>query len=337
MTLAPATSDRVRIGLVGLGDAGAHHARALAALGDPGVDLAVLCARDPERIARFRDECRIPAHVRAFTSLEALLAAQACDAIILATPDGLHAAQVASCAERGVHVLVEKPLALSLRDGSAAAGLCRDRGVVLQVGYHLRHHAGHALVQARRDELVGRLRSIHARWAWLDPAVQGWRARGEEARFWSLAALGTHAIDLALWMAGVPVVEARGVRVPAQGADRAAEVSLRLAGGVLAHVSVSVEHRAVSCLRLTGDEGEVECLGTLGPRGEGEIVVRRRRGEPERMAFTPADPYAAALREFVRRCRERAVGGDAVRDALCNLGVLDALAAHEPEVEEIPS
>ena len=261
----------LRIALVGLGDAGRHHARALATLErEGGLVWSAVCARRPSSLAAFRAELAVPERVATFHELDALIAARVCDAVILATPDGLHAGQVERATRAGLHVLVEKPLALSRPEGERAVAEASASGVALAVGYHLRHHAAHRLVKERLDELVGPLRTVFVRWAWPDPSVDGWRARGQDARFWSLAALGTHGIDLALWLAGAPPELAAGdVRAlvePRTGIDRAAEVSLRL-GSVLAHVSVSVLHRAVSRVLITGDTGEVEALGTLGARG----------------------------------------------------------------------
>jgi predicted dehydrogenase len=326
MAAMPST---LRLGLVGLGDAGAHHARALLALQERSggaVQWTALCARDPARLERFRQERGAPDRAAAFFSLEALLASSACDAVILATPDGLHAEQLERCAEQGRHVLVEKPLATTPADGARAARSCADRGRVLAVGYHLRHHAGHVRVHQRLGELLGRLRQVDVRWAWPDPAPDGWRARGRDARFWSLAALGTHGIDLAAWFAADRVVEARGVRVPAQGVDHAAEVSLRFANDVLAHVSCSVTHRAVSRLLLSGDRGEVECLGTLGARGQGTISVRPLPGEPWTLEYAPVDPYLAQLQAFVEAIAEGTPPTAPIDDALDNLAVLEALA-----------
>jgi predicted dehydrogenase len=67
------------------------------------------------------------------------------------------------------------------------------------------------------------LRSIYIRWAWPDPATDGWRAKGNQARFWSLAALGTHCIDLALFFTRGPPTRIVSVREPSDGVDRAAE------------------------------------------------------------------------------------------------------------------
>ena len=303
------------------------------ALSEQGVlRFAAVCGREPARIAQACVHLKVPAEAQRFTALSTLLAAGACDALILATPDGLHAEQIAQCAERGVHVLAEKPLALTHQDGECAVDKARAAGIVLQVGYHLRHHAGHRLVQSRLLELVGPLRSIAVRWAWPDPAITGWRARGESARFWSLAALGTHGLDLALWFAGSQVDGVSALlwpaTAPAQEVDHAAEVSLRFGSGVLAHVSVAVTHRARSRLFLCGERGEIICEGTLSARGDGEIWLRSGREPAERLPFEPHDPYRAQLLSFVTSVQSGQ--RDAPSDALVNLALLDSIANSVP-------
>lgn len=312
----------LRVGLVGLGDAGAHHARACAGLASEGaVALTALCARDAAKAAAFRDSLGLPSSLPIFAGLPALLAAGVCDAVVLATPDGAHADQVVLAAGAGLAVLVEKPLALSRVDGERAIAAARASNVALEVGYHLRHHSAHEVLHALLPERVGAPHSILVRWAWPDPAVDGWRARGEGARFWSLAALGTHGVDLALWLAGAELDAVSGLTLPARGIDRAAEVTLRL-GDVLAHVSVSVAHRALSRVIVSGSAGELEAQGTLGARGTGELWYRPPRGAPEAVAFSAGSPYVRQLRAFAARAKS-GFREDATR--LANLVVLDHL------------
>lgn len=313
----------IRVGLVGLGDAGNSHARALVQLEREGLcQFTAICARDPVHVQAFRDAHALPEHTQRFVGFDALLDGGSCDAVILATPDPVHAEQLVRCTARGVHVLVEKPLATSLAIGREALQLAHKRDVIVRLGYHLRHHPAHRLVRARDEQLIGRLCNIQIHWAWRDPNVDGWRARGE-GRFWALAALGTHCIDLARWFVGAEPTRLAVLREPANGVDRAAELSLGFPHA-LVHASVSVSHTARSRVVLTGEDGEIECLGTLGARGDGEIWVRPRGKPREALHFVPNDPYVAQLRAFVDAiARKQKLPID---EALGTLAILDAIA-----------
>jgi predicted dehydrogenase len=313
----------IRIGLVGLGDAGNHHARALLQLEREGLcRFVAICARDPDHIQAFRKAHALIERTRSFVGFETLLDAGSCDALILATPDNVHTEQLVRCTARGVHVLVEKPLATSLEAGRVALQLARKRDVIVRIGYHMRHHPAHRLVRARDERLIGHLRNVQMHWAWRDPSVDGWRATGQ-ARFWALAALGTHCIDLARWLIGTEPTRLAHLVHPAVGMDRAAEVTLGFSE-VFAHVSVSIGHTARSRLVLTGEDGEIECLGTLGARGDGEIWMRTRGGHRDALNFTPSDPYAAQLRAFIDAVARQQ--HQPIDEALGTLAVLDAIA-----------
>lgn len=309
----------LRVGLLGVGDAGTHHARALAAAQAEGIlEWSAVGARDIVKTAAKCKELGMPAETRV-VSPDELLAGEHCEALIIATPDGLHFEHAMLAYRVGMHVLVEKPLALTLIHASDLVSTARAKDRVLMVGYQLRHHAGPELVRDRLAERVGTLRTLSIRWAWPDPAVDGWRAHGENARWWALAALGTHAIDLALLFAGTSVTEAYSVREPQHGIDRAAEVVMRHGSGALSHISVAVTHRARSTVSLVGDKGEVECIGTLGARGAGTILHRTEGGELP-IVFVPEDPYLRQLRAFAARC-----GGEGSRidaHAITNLELL---------------
>ena len=314
-----------RIGLVGIGDAGKHHARALSMLHREGAsEWSAVCIRRPEALDDFRQQLEVPETTSIFSTLEALLDARVCDALILATPDGLHAEHVEKAAENGLAVLVEKPFALSEPSATRALAAAERAGVHVQVGYHLRYHAAHRAMVEQRDDLVGRVRSLFIRWAWPDPAKDGWRARSVNARFWSLAALGTHAIDLAMMLVGSTVVtDIVALCEPPAGIDHAAEVSFRVGDTTLVHVSTSILHRAVSRVFVAGDGGEMEATGTLGARGAGEFVVRAP-GKPIRpISFDVQNPYEAQLRDFVRRIP---LGFQFDSSLMANVAVMDRIA-----------
>lgn len=118
---------RLRVGVVGVGRLGFHHARLVAARGD-AVLAGVVDA----------DDCRAR-HVagelgtRAFESLEALL--DRCDAAIIASPATAHGSLALTALERGVHVLVEKPLAASVSEAEALVAAAAWARAVLHVGH----------------------------------------------------------------------------------------------------------------------------------------------------------------------------------------------------------
>jgi len=315
----------LHIGLVGLGDAGRHHARALALLDSAGLcRWTAICTRELARAETFRVANEVPDHVRSYVGLEALLDAGICDALILATPDDLHAQQLRRCATRGVHALVEKPLATNLTAARSALELARSCQTVVRVGYHLRHHRGHQRVQAEREALIGPIHRIDVHWAWPDPAIDGWRARGQ-GRFWSLAALGTHCIDLVRWLADDEPRRLAHLLDPPMAIDRAAELSLVFAR-LTAHIGVSVTHRARSRLLIVGERGEIECVGTLGDRGDGEIRVRPLGDRPPRaLEFEPRDPYRSQLESFIADIHAGATID--LDDSLANLRVLETIDA----------
>lgn len=286
------------------------------------ITWAAACGRDVDRARAFA-----PEGVAAYGDVNDMLGAAQLDALIVATPDGLHVEHALAAIAHGLHVLVEKPLALDVAGARRVVEAAESAGRALAVGHHLRHHPAHTIAHAEREARLGELRRIEARWAWPDPAIDGWRARGEGARFWSLAALGTHVIDLAVWMADEAPIERVVADVRLRGSvDVAADVTLRFASGVVAHVASSVEYRATPRLSIVGTDGEIECLATLGARGGGRMTLRAPRGDEAPLPFTPADPYLAQLRDFVasaRAGRTPATGGAA---AVARVELLDRIA-----------
>lgn len=315
---------RLRVGLVGAGDAAAHHARALAALDRAGtLAFAAVHARDPARGARFLRSLGLDVPL---LSLDELL--ERSDAVVLATPDGVHVEGVLRAASAGRHVLVEKPLACARAEGEAARDACARAGVHLAVAHHLRFHAGHRASVMRLEELVGTPRHLSLHWTWPDPAVDGWRARGEGAVSWALSALGVHLVDLALWLVGP-------LRLVAAVDERAGPVDVAVAAllqglGATVHLSTSVRYRSSPRVVVSGDRGELEWLGTLGARGTGEVLHRTGRSV-EPLRFEPEDPYAAQLRAFAAWCTgERPWVGAPLDDVLAGLSLVDELRARCP-------
>lgn len=95
---------------------------------DPRFELSAVCSRTEQRAAEFAARHQIP---HTFTSLERMVAGDTVDAVYIATPNSLHAAQAILCMEHGKHVLCEKPLASNAREAEAMISVSRRCGVAL--------------------------------------------------------------------------------------------------------------------------------------------------------------------------------------------------------------
>ena len=131
---------KLRIGIAGAGHFGRFHALKVAA--GRRATLAGLCDPDQARAAAVAREVRAPV-----LPLDALL--QACDALIIAAPADAHFDLASQAIQAGRHVLIEKPIAATLDQADALAGLARSHKTVLQVGHLLRYSAEHRAISSR--------------------------------------------------------------------------------------------------------------------------------------------------------------------------------------------
>jgi len=148
---------KLRIGVAGLGRAFTLMLPALSR--DPRVEL--VAAADPRNEARSKFEADFQA--KSFVSVEELCKHPAIDIVYIATPHQFHAAQARLAASHGKHLLVEKPMALTLEDCRSMIDAARRASVALVIGHS--HSFDRPILQARKiieQGLVGKVRMITA-------------------------------------------------------------------------------------------------------------------------------------------------------------------------------
>src|SRR4051812_899277 len=118
----------LRVGVVGVGVMGSNHARVFADL--PGVRLAGVV--DPDR--KQRDFVCGALQCNGYSEIDGLLA-DGVDALTIAAPTHFHRDIALAAIERGVHVMVEKPIATTVEEGEAIIAAARKAGVTLMVGH----------------------------------------------------------------------------------------------------------------------------------------------------------------------------------------------------------
>ena len=191
----------MRAALAGSGFIARVHALALRSLGG---EVAAVCSRTLAGAEAFGEG-------RGYATVEELLDAEEVDVLHVCSPNDAHAAQALSAIERGVHVVCEKPLAVSTAECRAMLAAAEERGVVHATCYHAR---GYPLVEQMRAEVesgaTGEVSFVHGRYLCDDvlfPA-SGWRIDpARSGPSYVVGDLGTHWLDLAEHVTGQQVTE----------------------------------------------------------------------------------------------------------------------------------
>ncbi len=135
----------LKIGVIGVGVMGSNHARVLADV--PGVDLVGVA--DPDR--KQRESVARTLGCAEFADADALIHSDV-DAVTIAAPTHLHHDIALDCIARGIHVMVEKPIAPTVEEGRAIVAAARRAGVTLMVGHVERFNPAVEVDQARDQE-----------------------------------------------------------------------------------------------------------------------------------------------------------------------------------------
>ena len=166
-----------------------------------GVRLVALCDNDGAKARALADRFEVP---DAFTDLEELLETDAIDALVVATPNHLHEPHVLSALRAGVHVLCERPLALTTRGVERVLAAAQRTGRRVLVGNNHRFRSDvQALAGFVRGGELGKVVGIRAG-AYAPRPPQGWRQRRAEAGGGAFLEQGFNLLDLALWLADFP-------------------------------------------------------------------------------------------------------------------------------------
>lgn len=262
---APASDGKVRFALVGCGRIAAKHLEALAAHADRA-ELVGVCDTDPRALAAAVAQTG----ATGYTSLPELLAGCECDAVILATPSGLHAAQGVMVAAAGRSVITEKPMATRWEDAKALVGACDAAGVHLFVVKQNRRNATVQLLKrAIERRRFGRIYMVNVNVFWNRPQsyydAAAWRGTWEfdGGAFMNQA---SHYVDLLDWLVGsVESVHAytgtlaRDIQVEDTGV-----VNVRWRSGALGSLNVTMltyPRNLEGSLTIIGEKGTVKLGG----------------------------------------------------------------------------
>ncbi len=321
----------IRAGIVGLGRWGRSLVASVAGKSDDiRFDLAT--TRTPSNAAEF---CREHG-ITLVDSYAQILRDPRIDAVVLATPHSQHQAQALAAVAVRKHLFVEKPITLDLASARLVAEAAHRAGVVLAVGFGRRFHP--SIAELRKRSQQGRLGKIIAMVAQHTTstaqfvAPDNWRAAPEEAPGGAFTAVGVHALDHMIELAGhVRDVRCATARAYPGPSDDTTTVMLRFESGATGLVFCSVATATNFEFIVYGTDGLAEisradlsrlrfaATATVAPTG----LVPAPADEV--LNFPGFDVLSAELTAFAGAIRDWTPYPVPIADVLHGMAVFDAV------------
>jgi predicted dehydrogenase len=316
----------IRVGLIGVGNMGQHHARILSLLKD--VEFIGISDINIDRGLEFASRYQ----AKFFEDYHDLI--EHVDAVCIAVPTRQHYAVGLACLKAGVHVLIEKPIAATLTEAEALVNAAAESHCILQVGHIERFNP--AFQQLYKVLQTEELLAVEAH------RMSPYSNRANDVSV--VLDLMIHDIDLIMELAGSPVVKltAGGSRAEAtNGYLDYVTATLGFANGAIATLTASkVTHRKIRRIAAHCKNALVEAnflnneilvhrqapANYLHPHGQ---VLYQQDGVIEKVYIGTIEPLYAELEHFVHCVRggqQPSVGGEQALKALRIASLIEQMA-----------
>ena len=304
---------------------------AKAAQAQPDMELAALVEKFSDKSAGLAKLFKIK---NRYETVEQMLQAEDIDALVIGTPNFLHAPQAIAALKAGVHVMVEKPMAMNAREADEMCEAAEKTGATLMVAHCWRFDVDVLWLKERCAKLGKIIRTkgygVHANWG-----PGGWFTKKEYAGGGALADMGIHALDTARFLLGDP----RPVSVYAKLGTYYKDFDVDDTGLIL----VEWENGATSYIEsgwwqphTDGPEAATQLYGTQGfgqlfptrleipnPEQEKLDVIDSGYGFP-REEHCPQSMYDAQMAYFIECVRGKKTPSPGAAEGRTNMQVVDA-------------
>jgi len=239
----------LKAGVIGVGSMGRHHARIYREM--ESVELVGIADNNGSNATRISSAYNVPAYV----DYQELLAQHQPDLVTLAVPTHLHYSIGADLLRRGIHVLIEKPIAGSVAEGRALIDLARHHGALLAVGHIERFNPVIGELRRRlHDGMAGQVYKVHVQ------RLSPYPARITDTGV--VVDLASHDIDLLRYLIGAKIQRIYGETLRTINSDREDAFSglMRFSNGVIGVLDVNwITPQKVRRLTVTGSRGMFTC------------------------------------------------------------------------------
>lgn len=296
-----------------------------------GEELAAVAEKFTEKAAPFVKKFRIK---KQYETVEQLLAAGGVDALVIGTPNFMHAPQAIAALEAGVHVLVEKPMAMSAAEAEKMLEASEKSGAILMVAHCWRfdQDVNWLKTQAARLGKIIRTKGygVHSNWG-----PGGWFTQKALAGGGALADMGIHALDTARYLLGDPqpvsVYAKIGTHYKDFDVDDTGVILVEWDNGTTSYIESGwwqpFSDGPEAGTQLYGEKGFGQLFPTrlLLPNAEAQKVEEVKGGfKFPRKEHCPQSMYDAQMAHFLACIRENRTPVPGGLEGLANMKVVDA-------------
>ncbi|HHW10734.1 MAG TPA: Gfo/Idh/MocA family oxidoreductase [Firmicutes bacterium] len=311
-----------RIGFIGAGGNARGHMRNMMQV--PGAQVVALADPSPASLAA---AVKVTGEgVSTYEDYRRMIAEETLDGVVISTPHTLHYEQVMTCLDKGLHVLIEKPMTCTSAHARDIIQKAAETGKVVLIGYQRHYEPRFRWVKKQiKDGLIGRvtfvqcfqsqnwLRSQQGKWR-LDPALSGGGQLNDS---------GSHLVDIILWVTGLEAdtvtafVDKRGEAVDINSA-----VTVKFTNGAIGNISVvgdQVANGFWEDIIIAGEKGMIWL-----PHGGKVFVANEAAMTPQEVTDFGDEPVTNKDQNFID-----CINGAAANEVppICGLKVIELTEA----------
>ena len=291
----PITDRKIRFALVGCGRIAQNHFAAMEKHADR-CEVVDVCDINPAALTAAVEKTGARGHSR----LADLLKHTTADCVILTTPSGLHPMQAIEVAEAGKHVLVEKPIALSVDEVDQMAAAARDNHVIIQEAFMYRFNPQTVKVnQLMADGVLGELRFMRSGFQHIHNRADDYRLKPEFGGgvLWDM---GCYPVSFFQMITGsAPIRVTANKQIGPTGIDRAFFATMQFLKNVTSQLAISFDLPSYANVELHGTEGILFVSSPFKQRGPTGIILKRGKGF-QNFAFNTKDPFTAEVESMAQ-------------------------------------
>lgn len=282
-------TDKVRFGVIGTGGMGSGHCTSIPNI--PDCTLTAVCDTDLKTRTAIAEKCNVPA----FDNHTALLDSGLVDAVIIATPHYFHPPIAIEAFQKGIHVLSEKPLGVTVGSADAMLKAAKESGKKFGIMYQMRgerqNQAARAIIESGR---IGKIYRTSLIMGWFRTQAYynsgGWRATWDGEGGGVLINQSPHALDLFSWLGGLPsriTAQTRTSLHDIEVEDEAVAL-LEYPNGAHGYIYAStVETPQIQRIEICGDKGKILLDGSDITLFELDNSIRQFSEETEKVWAAP--------------------------------------------------